>query len=677
MKLPCKSVCAAASYTGSTCQGLLEGMGVMAGGVCNDSSQFDPNSATCNAISGSLFGTVTVAPHKEPYIGSACAGIVTETYLGDTAKIAEMPGLSPLLPPYVQQGLIEMTTAPIFAATPRFLYDSCSVEQRKFFCALKYMPPQTLTALNSMFGPVYMPKFPSQASCQTYRKTCSPFITDLGKTLDFNCATEVSPGTPLFPVANVILAAVPNGSGGYIYLQTDVNDQTAAVGYSLGVQCPYGFSSGEQKGKETSDYVYMLRTNTYETTAEPISPCKLQCPALAVDTFDDFKAQQDRQAVCDFVALFILVLLVTNMLYQEKEKRNSVVFTFAIFMLTGTLLSCISFLSTWWSSRDTLLKCDGPLVFEKGQGAYGKLLYIPVALFRSWSVYLVIYVNACVSLEVWLRVFWQIKNIDKIKLGYSIALAVIAFVMWIVPFLHYQSKDGMPARDQWSPVFYNFPHGYPNMFFIEESAATFTGLYVVPIIVYYGLATLITGHMLYYCISISLVALSKTGGDNPLFKLWKTYRALISFNVVFQVYSIGILLLCICYEYVVSDYSNAGLGQDLSVYYKCLISNFTSLEADPTGGTARCGVVHPNDRTPWVNTQLFYFLIPIPLALVAKITYNDAAGKFYWQYTPAVVQNFLNEYYFAQKVHVIGGIEMTKQPAVVVKTKEEAKSEIV
>jgi len=680
MKLPCKSVCDAASYAGSTCLGLMEGMSVMAAGVCFDAAQYDPNSATCNAITGARLGPVSVAPHFEPYIGTACTGITTTTYLGATAGITEIPGLAPLLPPWVQQSLLELTVKPIFDNTPRFIYEACSVEERKFFCSLKYMPPQTLTSLVAFFGPVYMPKFPSQALCQSYRKSCSPFIIDMAKSLDFDCATEVAPNTPMFPVANVILGAVPDGSGGFIYLQTDVNDASTVAGYKVGVQCPYGFTADEEKGRDVSDYTYMLQKGeTSNTVQDPYSPCKLMCPALSVDTADNYRTIQSNQAIADFLVLPVVIVLVMNMFFQEKEKRNTAVFLFALYMLCGELLACASFVCTW-ASKDEFMKCDGPLVFEQGGSLFGKLLYVPQAITRSMSVYVAIYVNSCVTLEVWLRVFWQIKKIDTIKFAYTICLGLIAIVIWLTPVIYFHTHEvyGAPGKTAvvkapYNPPYYNFPQGYPNNKF-ENSGTTQFNIYLVPILVYYFITTAITLHMLYYCISISLVALNKTGGDaNPLAKLWNTYRALISFNIVFQAFVLGILLLATAYEYVTPSYSKDDYIQHMGTHVNCLVANFKSLDADPTGGTAQCGM-NSDYKMDWINLQGFNFLILLPIILVAKITYNDAAGKIYWHYTPAPIQKFLNEYYFAQKVHVIGSMEM--KHTLVSKEEDEGKSEV-
>jgi hypothetical protein len=113
--------------------------------------------------------------------------------------------------------------------------------------------------------------------------------------------------------------------------------------------------------------------------------------------------------------------------------------------------------------------------------------------------------------------------------------------------------------------------------------------------------------------------------------------------------------------------------QGVITYATCLIATFTSLDADPTGGTAKCGISNDHKMT-WTNLQGFNFAIILPVILVAKITYNDAAGKIYWHYTPAPVQKFLNEYYFAQKVHVVGSMEM--KHTLVSKEEDEGKSEI-
>ena len=261
-KLPCNDLCTAASTAGSTCAGLLEGLGVTM--PCSDAAQFDSNYATCNALA-STSATITVAPHKEPYIGAACTGFVSETHLGDATAMS-IPGLPPLLPPWVQQNLIEMTTAPIFAATPMYFTPQCLKEERHFYCNLKYMQPQEMTDLAYLFGTgnAYMGRFPSQAMCQSFMTTCAAAVA-LATPLAMDCATEVAAITPLFPAINVILGTFP-GPSGDILLNVTANDATVPADTTLSTevklsvtsQCPHGFSTNAYADIDPARYNYMM-----------------------------------------------------------------------------------------------------------------------------------------------------------------------------------------------------------------------------------------------------------------------------------------------------------------------------------------------------------------------------------------------------------------------------------
>ena len=651
MKLPCKSLCDAASVTGTTCGGLLEAFGVPM--PCSDHTLFDTNVATCNAMTASMFGPVTVASHREPYIGSACAGITTETYLGATSQISAIPGLSPLLPPYVQQSLLEMTTAPIFDQVPRWLHDTCLVDMRRFFCALNYMPPQGLTSLAPVFGgPVDFPKFPSKALCKTYNDACAPFIK-MVPMLGLDCSTEVAPGTPLFPETSVTLGAFPNGAGGFILLTTDANDNVPAKGFGVETQCPYAFSADTIDGIEDSRYAFMMGSNP-QPKGNDLSPCKMTCPSLIIGTLQDYASVENRETAIQIISVILCGLIICNMLLQDKEKRNNHVFGCVIFIFVLQLVLALYLFSK--PSESAI--CANPLVFEQGQTARGMILAIPGAIMRSAFVYVIIFTNACVTLEVWFRVYWQIKSIVVVRRVYTVALGIASLTMWLVPLVKGRvNAQGVAPFEMWNPVYYISSLPYPHYSLADTTA--YFNQYGAPLLAFWILTSIFTIHIICYCISISIVALSKTGGESPLLKLWNTYRSLILLNVAFQCLSAGVMFFITLYEFVTPSFRTADYVSHIVSWSMCVIGGFTNLAADPTGGVAKCGLTS-GYPTPTTNVEGFFWFSILPYILLIKVTFSESAGKFYWKFIPAPLQEILTQYCFPSKVHIVADKPMEK-----------------
>lgn len=92
---------------GSTCRGIIEGLGLAVDCSAVDSNStllYDPNPLTCNSMAYSKSFSL-VSDQFEPYIGSVCKGIISKVYLPDPSTIN--PLLAPLLPPYVLQSVTE------------------------------------------------------------------------------------------------------------------------------------------------------------------------------------------------------------------------------------------------------------------------------------------------------------------------------------------------------------------------------------------------------------------------------------------------------------------------------------------------------------------------------------------------------------------------------------------
>jgi hypothetical protein len=627
-KLPCKSLCDAASNAGTTCGGLLEGLGVTLD--CTNAALFDTNSATCNALT-STDNVVTVAPHVEPYIGSACAGVISQTYLGATSGIAEIPGLAPLLPPWVQQTLIEATVAPIFENTPRYLTHDCLLEEKRFFCSLKYMAPQEITGLAFLFGAntVYMPQFPSQNMCQAYTSTCAAAFV-LAPALAFDCATEVAPSTPLFPETTVTLGVFPLTPFGMsdVYLTTNARDLQLSDSYAIETQCPFGFTTDTIDGADPERYTYMM-------TPE-LSDCKYECPKLGLYTKENYDSFDSFQFWCWLFCIPLSILVITNMLTHDSEKRNNYVFYFSCFFLFQACLITI-FLMTYTGPSPG---CETNLfAYDGSVNNFSSMFVVPIALCRSANIYVTIFVSTCISLEVWIRVYWKVKNITNIRRGYTIILAAISFALWVASIEGGKVDDetGELKSQRWVLAYFINGLGFPEMNWFSDQMYH---EYVLPIVFLWSVSTMAGLHMIYYCISISVTAMQSTGEEHPLFKLWKTYRTLITLMVLFQVQTISVSVLMVMWSFFVDTRDTYAIS---ATYYECLISGFKNTSADPSRGIDACGLVR-DYYDGWTRLYLFNYLLVASMTMLIYATYTEAAGKIYWSMLPVQVQDIIVAY---------------------------------
>jgi hypothetical protein len=629
----CKSLCDAASSTGSTCSGVLEGLGMSLG--C---SNYETNVATCNAMTSSSSG-VYVANHKEPYIGTVCAGVITETYLGATSMITDIPGLSPLLPPYVQQSLIELTTAPIFAATPKFFTESCQLDGRKIFCALKYPRPQALNSLSHIFGgDIYMPQLPSQEICMNYGTSCVVLKALNIKPLQMDCTTLVAPNTPLFPETSVTLGAFPVPGSSPIFLTTNAMTITTKPHVKLVAECPNGYTTDFDKDNQYSDkYVWMLNIPA-------LSECKQTCPSLLVGPLEDYVSHHRGQLVSNFFNLLFSIITVINMNTHDPEKRNNYVYSLCWFSCAKGLLTILPIIL---KGSFTNMSCEnGHKMYDGSVVDFVSLFTIPCALVRSFGIYAVQLTAFCVTLEVWARVVWKIKNIKNLRRAWTVALVTLYISIFIISIaISNKMPDG---KDQVNYYYINnFLTQLP--FSVQNFGSTEQWKYIqLPLIALWAISSSITFHMFFYCISISLGAMRSTE-EHPLAKLWKTYSTLISLALALQLMQWVLVCGGIMYEHLDTTYDATEVKPKTIAYATCLISSFVSRAKDPTGGLAKCGE-RPDLDNPWGVKNIIMVFLPFVHLLLIYATHTAKAGNMYWNYFPEGVRKFLNENYYSKSV---------------------------
>ena len=163
VQMPCKGLCTSLH---ANCGPLIAQLGIP-GTDCSlfpfDASN-DP--AICNDLA-STNGQQLVADSSEAYIGKTCAGITSNVYNAPTSY-----PFSPLLPPFVQQGIREGALAATEALVPIVMPAKCLLDRRKLACGTYFQKPEPIDALYGYFGTTYAPQMPHQQICENFMQSC-------------------------------------------------------------------------------------------------------------------------------------------------------------------------------------------------------------------------------------------------------------------------------------------------------------------------------------------------------------------------------------------------------------------------------------------------------------------------------------------------------------------------
>jgi hypothetical protein len=204
-------------------------------------TEFDSNNLTSNMLYSSE-GVQTVASSNEPYVGSACQGIVTEWLVPSTyEKLTTAPAnMAPLLPPYYLQAIREKEYSDIFGKIPQYFSTGCNTGVREVMCTLTFMKPHPVMDVAAIFGDAtYVPSFPSHDLCQKLSKDCTAsnmYDNIVFDSLKFDC-DMLSGNLLLFPKEDQIIFTSDLGWGPIDFASPPFTPDTT-VEYET--NCPIG-----------------------------------------------------------------------------------------------------------------------------------------------------------------------------------------------------------------------------------------------------------------------------------------------------------------------------------------------------------------------------------------------------------------------------------------------------
>jgi hypothetical protein len=230
----CQSLCQPLANPSTTCGRIL----IETGRAPNCSLLiYSTNPSTCNSATGA---NLNVTASQEPYVGKACKGIITTTYVPPAAEVDS--SVAPMPRPYYLQGLIEETVSSALDRVPVFLTPECQNAIKLAVCGMSFLGPQNVTTplMSSI-----LPQYPSRAICTTLQSACasliqSQFASTPGFSLLMDCEGRSQAGPLQFPAGPQPIATVQTASYGSLVFNTTPN-ALAQASVSSQVTCPLGF----------------------------------------------------------------------------------------------------------------------------------------------------------------------------------------------------------------------------------------------------------------------------------------------------------------------------------------------------------------------------------------------------------------------------------------------------
>ncbi len=652
---PCKSLCESASSSGSTCGGFLEAIGVNMTCSNTDIYSQEADSGSCNYLS-SHTGIQVVSDRVETYNGTLCTGIVDQVYMLDPNKTKGVVGLPDLLPPGEHQKILESTLA-AFHSIPRWLKSDCLTSMRKAFCSITFLEPVAKSDLVPYgFGTTYMPRFPEYGICTNYLKKCADPLVDFfseKEALHLNCnmtVTDTKGLVRVFPHSTQVVAAVALSSTTTVYMTSEPSNTSASASFAIGSQCPYGFEDIDLTPGEEQPYTVNMLSSTGSPTS---TDCVYQCP---VKIFSD----EDRQTIYNwngpllwYTVILMLIAFANVVILWVKKGDNPLMHTFIappvmIFVMKFTSLIL------YYDNYDPVAHvCSGETTWYRLETVHADWTGSAGAscateAFTAYLVFMTILdCILMVVIELHLRAIHKYSNSD-IATAKPYLRAASLFMHYFPLFLAF-CITGQFVADEDAPTYFGitsmWSHGDLCTFSTGNGAADLM-LLMFPVIMSYVIATAVSLYTLGACIIISYRAL-KMQDENPLWALWKTYKFLIITNIAY-IYFFSYLVFADVLMYTPGSSINflanfAAYKASIQDYYGCIIKGFSSLDADPTGGAARCSIDEINRLAPPVNTVIWIGMGIIVNAWSTMATWSEHAAAVYWQLLPAPVQDTINK----------------------------------
>lgn len=610
-KRPCKSLCVATTYLGDTCAGRLEAFGAATNCDMNNSLLFDipvydssNDPAVCNDL-GYTAGVSVVAVPNEPYIGSVCSGLVDELYVPPSNTLD--PNFAPLLPPFVAQTVTEYGIAALEAVIPRFLTSQCLTSQRKYICSLAFMKPFRSQALLGVIGnEIYLPSYPQHDICTNYVEDCG-YLISLVPELGMNCSTQVN-GAPLFPETTATIMSLDLGGGYIIDLSSPANNlnSSAAMAYDVNTECPYSMAVPTDPSKSS---VIMIDG----------TGCALKCPSAAYSDAE-YTTMFESTIVTDWVCVFLGCVSFLNIYKTDPKKRN--IFLMLQVGLVAMYYGCRGiFLASSYSSFYGISPATGNTVVvndmlcssnasprsldEFGESAKSggcaafAIIHLLIEFISYWF---------CLALvaETWCKVVLGAKDVTFHRKIYGGGGALMTLGLILLN-LFYAEVTIAPDSGLWC------------VWQAKEAETTFY-IKALPYCLIYGCFVLMSGHIFYTCIAISMATKSN------MLTIWKTFRVLFLIILLLVVYyptGLGwgfIFYGKVDYNKVVASYTD---------WMVCQIVNFVGdSPSEQQALMSICGAF-PSERVPMIFFATLLGTAYIASAMLLLITLNKDVMAYY------------------------------------------------
>ena len=588
---PCKSLCDATSYLGTSCAGMMEGFGT-AVNCWSDSFDLTNDLDQCNAMTFSE-GALLVAQDQEAYIGTTCQGIIDTAPIATPAVDTIDPLFAPYLPPYVAQSIIEGTLAGWTGSMPVMAHGNCLTDFRKMACGLMLPAAEITTALEAIFGPITLPSFPHHSVCTEFMDSCDNLLSVV-PSLAMNCSGKAG-DVYLFPNATQTIAAVNLGFGD-ILLQTEPN-KMASTTLVLETECPNLLVVPEDP---TGKYVNWI--DGYNCALE----CQFQVyPEDFTDSyFWFFKFTQ-------WVSLAILTVALINLqVLTSAKKRNPYLQLILSVLWIQGFFSLLLVQNR--SLEEAMCKDNAQFYsYEDADTSGDALVCTTKATFSVIHDSVLYFMFIAMTSELYSRVILEAKDVTYHKRFYIYGAGSFLFCLTLLQLFYPEDKNVAPVEGGWS-IF---------CFWKYEDPMIDYWMFTFPKIVIYVACSTMSIFTAYRTLKVTQAV------SGSFKKMWQSYRVLYVSLILF----VGTFPLLLFMD---KTYFTVGMQDKYSdaneKWFQCIITEFIGGNTDYM---STCGDV-AEEHYPFAPLYLllaFYYIIT-PLGNLWASFSNEARKKWYASY---------------------------------------------
>ena len=468
----------------------------------------------------------------------------------------------------------------------------CQIDFRKMACGLKFPIPSETQALSFLFGPLYMPSFPSYDICMNFMDSCHDFL-ELAPLMAMDC--NMTAGTiQLFPKEIQTIATLDLGWGP-VYLDSTPNEMEN-VTLTLHTQCPYALAVPDDPSMEKIGWI-------------PGFGCAMACPFRCytdteMTTFYDFLSfSQWFTLVCTTFAIF-------NHLYLASSSKRNIFFSITLvsmWIIAALYILVLEGDGSHWQS----IICKNNTVYRSIATATETAKDFSCAFFSIYWVItynLFFWVFIAMTSELWCRVVLALKSVTFYRYFYMYGSAGLMTLLTLIQIFLTPHSD----------VTINGGIDYTCKWASSDSEINYLAN-SVPYLIIYIMGFFATAWFIYH-----LVQVSSKVGKVGFGEIWRTYRTLlISCFLFVGVFPLTLLFIQPYYSYhKADDFTSSAVD-----WITCMVINFKS--SDDPEYLQICGHF-PADRYPVALAHVMWaiFYVFTPLCNV-WISYSSEVSKIY------------------------------------------------